>query len=110
MIIAVPLAVPACAAPTTAHMLAERFQQTTCGRQCVDWAIGLLEQGRDGHCLTMLAGMTPSFHHFEVAQMRNRVLLELGTDATDGATACIEHAAEGFSRILDRTGDARVEL
>jgi len=71
---------------TTARILAAKALQQTCGQECVDWAISMLEQGHDGHYLTMLAGTSPPFNHFEVADYRDRSLRELRiTDISDEA-------------------------
>ena len=90
---------------TTARILADKALQETCGQECVDWAISMLEQGRDGHHLTMLAGMSPPFNHFELADYRDRSLRELGiTDITDSA-AITTYAAERLRLALAGKAD-----
>ena len=90
---------------TTARILADKALQQTCGQECVDWAISMLEQGRDGHYLTMLAGTSPPFNHFEVADYRDRSLRELGiTDISDSA-AVTTYAAEHLRLALAGEAD-----
>lgn len=85
---------------TTARILADKALRQTCGQECVDWAISMLEQGRDGHYLRMLAGTSPPFNHFEVADYRDRSLRELGiTDISDSA-AITTYAAERLRLAL----------
>jgi hypothetical protein len=62
---------------TTARILAEKALQETCGQQCVDWAIGMLERGHDRPSLLQLAGMLPPHNHFEIAALRDRAMEEL---------------------------------
>lgn len=63
---------------TTARILADKALQRACGQECVEWAVSMLEQGHDGHYLSMLAGTCPPFNHFEIADYRDRSLRELG--------------------------------
>ena len=63
---------------TTAHILADKLLQKTCGQECVDWAISMLDEGHDGECLSRLWGMVPPFNHFEIAALRDHALTELG--------------------------------
>ena len=47
------------------------------GEECVDWAASMLEQGYDSTSLRILAGLSPPLNHFEVAELRDRVLSEI---------------------------------
>jgi hypothetical protein len=62
---------------TTIQILARRARELACGMECVDWAIGLVEQGYDSPSLRMLSGLSPPLNHFEVADLRERVLADL---------------------------------
>lgn len=79
---------------TTARILADKALQQPCGQACVDWAISMLEQGRDGGYLSMLASMAPPFNHFEVAELRDRSLQELGVAEVSDAEAITRYATE----------------
>ncbi len=61
---------------TTTEILARRALQRASGQECVDWAIGMLEQGHSSRNLLMLAGLTPPLNHFEVSELRDRALAE----------------------------------
>lgn len=61
---------------STIEILARRALQRPCGVECVEWAVGLLEQGRESKSVRVLAGMTPPLNHFEIADLRERVLFE----------------------------------
>lgn len=63
--------------PTTARILANRALSRTCGQECVDWALNLLEQGHDGMALCVLACMHPPHNHFELAELRDTALADL---------------------------------
>ncbi len=62
---------------STTKVLLDKALQNTCGEDCVDWAIGLLVQGKDTPNLTRLAAQVPPFNHFELCGLRDRVLEEL---------------------------------
>lgn len=64
-------------AVSTTQILARRVRELACGVECVDWAIGLLEEGHDSPSLRILSGLTPPLNHFEVADLRERVLADL---------------------------------
>jgi hypothetical protein len=63
--------------PSTMQILALRALQRSSGEECVEWAVSLLERGRDSRSLRILAGMTPPLNHFELSDLRDRVLNEL---------------------------------
>jgi len=47
----------------------------------VDWAVRLLTEGADTPSLRIMAGLRPPFHYFEVTQLLDRTLDELGVPA-----------------------------
>lgn len=65
-------------AVSTIEILARRKLEHSCGQECVDWAIGMLERGFESRSLLMLAAMTPPLHHFEIRDLRDRALEEMG--------------------------------
>lgn len=85
---------------TTVRILAEKALQRQCGQECIDWAIGLLEKGRDGDNVERLAGMLPPFNHFQLAALRDQTLREQGKQDVDVSIAIREFAAEHLSRAL----------
>jgi len=91
---------------TTARILAEKALQETCGRQCVDWAIGMLELGHDSPNLLQLAGMLPPYNHFELAALRDRALQELKIQEAPPSDAIREYAVEVLRCALN--GDLEV--
>ena len=54
-----------------------RHMQRSCGQECVDWAIGMLERGVESRSLLLLAGLSPPLNHFEVCALRERALAEI---------------------------------
>jgi hypothetical protein len=62
---------------TTVEILMRKMLEKECGQECVTWAIGMLEQGYETRSLLILAGLTPPLNHFEIAQLRDRVLAEI---------------------------------
>ncbi len=93
---------------TTNRILAEKALQKTCAQQCVDWAINLLEPGHDGYYVAMLAGQVPPFNHFELADLRDRALHELGIKEVVPSIAVHRYAVECLRAAL--AGDVdRVE-
>ena len=65
-------------AVSTIEILARRKLDRSCGQECVDWAIGMLERGFESRSLLMLAGVTPPLNHFEIRDLRDRALEEMG--------------------------------
>lgn len=90
---------------TTARILADKALQQTCGQECVDWALAMLEQGRGGHYTAMLAGLTPPFNHFEVVAYRDHSLRELGIADIADAAAVSTYAAEHLRLALAGEAD-----
>ncbi|NND96289.1 MAG: hypothetical protein HKN47_03040 [Pirellulaceae bacterium] len=93
---------------TTAEILAQRALQTPCGEQCVDWALALLESGRDGAALCRLASCRPPYNHFELASLRDQALIAMRLDDVSNDDADAMYASEllaaglaGESVILD---------
>ncbi len=60
----------------------------------------MLEEGRDGHYLTRLAGMLPPYNHFELADLRDRTLREQGIRELDRSAAVHAFAAERLRLAL----------
>lgn len=79
---------------STAQILAERALQVSCGRQCVDWAIGLLETGHDSLLVCRLSAHLPPHNHFELASLRDQILCELGLMDISIDDAITMYAAE----------------
>jgi len=84
----------------TARILADKVLMKSCGQECVDWAIGMLEKGCDGEQLAMLAGMVPPFSNFEVAARRDRVLEEQGIREPAPSEVINGYAAERLADLL----------
>jgi hypothetical protein len=95
---------------TTARILTDKALQETCGRQCVDWAIGLLERGQDSPHLRQLAGMLPPYNHFEIAALRDRTIEELKIAEVAPAEVIREYAAEVIRCALDGDLDVIIAL
>jgi hypothetical protein len=82
------------AAVSTLKLLALKALNHTCGQECVDWAIGQLEGGRTDRHVLMLAGMSPPFNHFEMSELRDRALTEIGAEPISRSHALRIYAAE----------------
>ena len=63
--------------PNTIEILARKMLNRECGHECVEWAIGMLEQGYESKSLMVLAGLSPPYHHFEVCSLRDRALQDI---------------------------------
>lgn len=85
---------------TTARILANKALDVPCGQDCVDWAVGMLVSGYDGPSLTMLAGMLPPHNHFEVADLRDRALGEVGAPDLREDEAVLVYTAETLRLML----------
>lgn len=79
---------------TTNRIRALKALNHSCGQECVDWAISQIERGRTERYVLMLAGMSPPFNHFEMAELRDRALAELGFGSISRADALRVYAAE----------------
>jgi hypothetical protein len=95
---------------TTTRILADKALQKTCGQNCVDWAISMLELGYDGHYLTMLAGITPPFNHFELSDFRDRALRELKIPETNPNDSVTAYTAEILNSLLQNKTEISVSL
>ena len=90
---------------STTRILAMKALERRCGQECVDWAIGLLEQGASTRSLGMLAGMMPPFNPFEMADLRDRVLEQLGIAELRREEAVVAYARElAADALADRRG------
>lgn len=85
-------------APSTAEILARRALEKACGGECVEWAITMLEQGYDSRSLRILASSDPPFNHFELAELRERALEDVGAPIES------EHALTTFAADILRAG------
>lgn len=85
---------------TTSQILAERALEESCGQQCVDWAVGLLEEGHVEDFVLRLAGMLPPYNHFEIRDLTDKALDELKVDDLPTDDAVTKYAAELFQSAL----------
>ena len=90
---------------TTLEILARRALNLPCGQECVDWAIDMLLMDVDTPHLRQLAGAIAPFSTFELSQMRDRALEELGAPAVAPADAPIVFARERLRLALDGKAD-----
>jgi hypothetical protein len=95
---------------TTAEILAHRALEMTCGQECVDWAVGLLIDGRDSMCLRRLAGAEAPHNHFELATLRDGTLEELGVEAVSREAALTGYARERLRAAIAGTADLTTEI
>ena len=65
---------------TASQILAERALQLLCDEQCFDWAICLLESGHETTSACRLASKLRHHNHFELADLQDRILVEIGID------------------------------
>lgn len=82
---------------TTARILFDKAFQNSSRQSCqacVDWAVKMLVQGRDGDCLEMLASMSTPFNDFEIADYRDRALVELQIEDVSKTQAAMMYAIE----------------
>jgi hypothetical protein len=90
---------------TTTKILARKALDRACGQECVDWAISLLERGYSMRNIEILAGMMPPFNHFEIAQLRNSVLLDIGAPELSHGDAVHAYAGELAAEVLRNDAD-----
>jgi hypothetical protein len=83
------------------HILAMRALRRSCGEESVQWAISLLERGLDSRSLRILAGMTPPLNHFELSDLRDRVLEELSPRELNEADPVTAYVREIVVEALD---------
>jgi hypothetical protein len=94
---------------TTAQILAERAMELPCDEQCVDWAIGLLESGHESAATCRLAAKLRPHNHFELATLRDRILLELDVADTTFDPAVCAYVAEMLAGSNTETLDVVLE-
>jgi len=99
---------------TTARILADRALQEPCGQQCVNWAVSMLVAGHDGRYLAMLAGLSPPYNHFELADLRDRALAEVGAPELTDVEAVRAYVAEllqfalaGEADLIETLGEVK---
>jgi hypothetical protein len=68
---------------TTAKLLLDKALNASCGQNCVDWALGMLEKGKESPNLLLLAGAVHPYNHFELAGWRDSAMNELGIESLD---------------------------
>jgi hypothetical protein len=87
--------------PTTNEVLARRALGRSIDQRFVDWAIGLLEAGADTPHLQVLAGSTPPFNYFEMRQIFDVVVHELGLQVPAEALSAVRlYASERVGAVL----------
>lgn len=82
---------------TTARILFDKAFGNSSSQSCqacVDWAVQMLGQGHDGNCLAMLASMSSPFNDFEIAEYRDRSLVELQINEVSKVEAATIYAVE----------------
>ena len=96
---------------TTVRILAERSLGESCGQQCVDWAIGMLATVESDDYVARLSSMQQPYNHFQIADLRDRAIDELGLLIGDISTNLTNYAAEilhaailGKMPLLDALG------
>jgi hypothetical protein len=94
------------AALTTDEILLRRALGDTCGQECVDWAMSILERGGGGTDMAILATLSPPLNHFEVASIRDRALAEIGAPHL----SLPEVADRVAARLLREALDGKREL
>jgi hypothetical protein len=62
----------------TSRILLNKVLNRDCGQECVDWAVAMLERRMGGEFTARLAGMLPPHNHFQLAELRDRALEEIG--------------------------------
>jgi hypothetical protein len=82
------------------HILAMRALQRSCGGESVEWALSLLDRGLDSRSLRILAGMTSPLNHFELSDLRDRVLDELSPPELNEADPVTSYVREIVGEAL----------
>lgn len=86
---------------STRAVQAARVLNFTPDQRWVDWAERMLVEGTDTPGLRIMAGLLPPFSSFEVTQLLDRVLDELGVSAMSGDEALAAYAHDLVSGLLD---------
>ena len=81
-------------APTTNMLIAKRGLQKLLGSEASEWATDQLVQGRDTPHLRQLAGTTGSENSFELQDLFDRALHELGLSVPSREQAILLYAQE----------------
>lgn len=81
--------------PTTAEIVALRGLERGVDERWCAWAISLLEKGTDTPSLSVLAGERPPYNQFELGELVDRVLVELGVSKY----SCVEDAAVAYASV-----------
>lgn len=84
----------------TSEILLKKALQSAAGKDCVEWAFGLLESGVDTPNLRILAGKTEPYNSFEMERLRDRVLEDLNIVALPLLEAATGYLLEKFERAL----------
>lgn len=79
---------------TTTRILFDKVFGNQSGQACVDWAVEMLTQGYNGHYLAMLASMSRPLNDFEIAEYRDRALIELQIENITQDEAAHRYAVE----------------
>ena len=88
-------------APTTNWLIAKRSLQKDIGSAAPDWATDQLVQGRDTPHLRQLAGATGSENAFELEELVDRSLHELGLSIPSRERAVLVYSQELARDYLD---------
>lgn len=84
----------------TENILAAKALNIDCGQQCINWALSMIEQGYDDKSLYMLACMQAPFNHFEIAELRDKVLIKFKIPDISLPTALHIYATETIKNAL----------
>jgi hypothetical protein len=95
---------------TTAEIVAGRALEEECGQECVEWAVTMLIEGRDTPHLRVLAGMLPPHNHFQLADLRDKALSELGEPSLSRDRAIVVYARERLHAALADDLDLPTEI
>jgi hypothetical protein len=84
-------------------LLAMRRLQRSLGIQAAEWATNQLSEGRDTRHLRQLAGTTGAENRFELEELFDRAVNELGIVVPEGDEALALYARELAQQYLDGT-------
>jgi hypothetical protein len=91
---------------STEYILVTRELNRMNSQAIVEWAIGLVQEGRSGDYLCILAFLTPPFNSHELATYRDQVLWEQKLDRGDiGSEAARTSLAVELFRAALRQGE-----
>lgn len=89
---------------STSALFFARANNRLSASDCVDWAVAMLEQGRDSKSLRILAGLDAS-SVFEAEDFFQRAVRELQIKEPDASTATRAYACELAQRLAAGTLD-----